>query len=62
MPVMVTQNGATSAANTENDQNLPEVKVIPPTPPASQTLKSSTEEAQPIPLSANVSAPVTAAA
>ncbi|KAH9839392.1 uncharacterized protein C8Q71DRAFT_846960 [Rhodofomes roseus] len=48
VPIMVTPNGASSTANPpEAAQNLPEVKVTPPTPPASQTLKSSTETEHP---------------
>ena len=47
VPLMVTPNGATSTANPEGAHDLPAVTVTPPTPPASQTLKTSTEEAPP---------------
>ncbi|EPT04907.1 hypothetical protein FOMPIDRAFT_1156394 [Fomitopsis schrenkii] len=47
VPLMVTPNGATSKANPEGAHGLPAVTVTPPTPPASQTLKTSTEEAPP---------------
>lgn len=47
IPLMVTPNGATSTANPEGAHDLPAVTVTPPTPPASQTLKTSTEEAPP---------------
>ncbi|KAH9935610.1 uncharacterized protein B0H18DRAFT_1114330 [Fomitopsis serialis] len=57
VPILVTPHGASSTANPEGLQNLPEVKVTPPTPPASQTLKSSTETDHPSVTSAAAETP-----